>query len=64
VLTDAEARAEIGNSKAILENGLGHEVSSFAYPYGFHGRQCADWSSRLAVLLLGFGAIDALRILH
>jgi peptidoglycan/xylan/chitin deacetylase (PgdA/CDA1 family) len=31
-----QARQEIQASKAMLEDRLGHEVSSFAYPYGYY----------------------------
>jgi peptidoglycan/xylan/chitin deacetylase (PgdA/CDA1 family) len=37
VLPVNEARAELQISKQILEQELGHEVPSLAYPYGYHG---------------------------
>jgi peptidoglycan/xylan/chitin deacetylase (PgdA/CDA1 family) len=37
VLSVEEARAELQVSKHILEDKLGHEVPSLAYPYGYHG---------------------------
>jgi len=37
VLTHAHAHAEIQTSKAVLQAQLGHDVRSFAYPYGYHG---------------------------
>jgi peptidoglycan/xylan/chitin deacetylase (PgdA/CDA1 family) len=37
-LARARARDEISRSKALLEDELGHEVSSFAYPNGFSSR--------------------------
>lgn len=39
---------DIARSKAMLEDALGHEVPSFAYPYGFH---CAE--TRHVVQTLG-----------
>jgi peptidoglycan/xylan/chitin deacetylase (PgdA/CDA1 family) len=32
-----DAAREIGESRAILEDGLGAPVRTFAYPYGYHG---------------------------
>lgn len=36
VLTTYDAAEEIRRSKGLLENALGREVPSFAYPHGFH----------------------------
>ncbi len=36
VIPRAEAFRQIEASKAVLEHSLGHEVSTFAYPHGFH----------------------------
>ena len=44
--SDADLTRELADSKAVLEDVLGDEVSSFAYPYG-------DWDARCA------GAVEA-----
>jgi peptidoglycan/xylan/chitin deacetylase (PgdA/CDA1 family) len=36
-LWPSRARAEVVRSKQVLEEGLGQAVTSFAYPYGYHG---------------------------
>lgn len=38
-LSDADARREIADSKAELEERLGHEVTSFCYPAGLFGER-------------------------
>ncbi len=54
-LTLYEADREIRTSKAILEDHLGREIKSFAYPHGYHGPQVrrlvqdAGFSSACAV---------------
>jgi peptidoglycan/xylan/chitin deacetylase (PgdA/CDA1 family) len=42
VLTHAEAHEEIALSKQLLEDALGHPVSSFAYPHGYANRWTKD----------------------
>lgn len=41
-LPPAEARAELGDSKKAIEDGLGEEVPLFCYPYGFFNRAVRD----------------------
>lgn len=36
ILSSAEAADEVRRSRAVLEQGLGSEVASFAYPHGYH----------------------------
>jgi peptidoglycan/xylan/chitin deacetylase (PgdA/CDA1 family) len=45
-LTDADAEAEIGGSKAALEDILSSPVTSFAYPYGAYDRRIRDIAAR------------------
>src|SRR5262249_47213358 len=45
-LADAEAEAEIGGSKAELEDLLGAAVTRFAYPYGAYDRRIRDIAAR------------------
>ena len=40
------AEAEVRDSKAIIEEALGHQIESFAYPYGRHNRRIRDIVSR------------------
>jgi len=42
LLSTAGAAEEIGRSKGLLEDGLGHEVWSFAYPHGYASRRTCD----------------------
>lgn len=39
---DKQLRAELCDSKAVLEDALGNEISSFAYPYGAWDARCAN----------------------
>jgi peptidoglycan/xylan/chitin deacetylase (PgdA/CDA1 family) len=39
VVPSLQAVIEIADSKAILEDALGHDVRSFAYPHGYHDRR-------------------------
>jgi len=39
---DAQLRQELRDSRATLEDMLGHAVNSFAYPYGAWDARCAD----------------------
>lgn len=39
---DKQLRAELSDSKAVLEDALGNEISSFAYPYGAWDARCAN----------------------
>lgn len=48
-------RIEIQKSKMALEEFLGHEVESFAYPYGFHG----DYTSESVQLVKDAGFTGA-----
>ncbi len=41
-LSDAEQRHEIQQNKLDLENLLGRELSTFAYPYGNHNQQSKE----------------------
>lgn len=41
VVPSSRAASEIADSKALLEDALGHGVRSFAYPHGFHDRRVA-----------------------
>lgn len=44
-LTDADdslLRAELSESKTTLEDALGHEITSFAYPYGAWDERCVN----------------------
>lgn len=52
----ADARREIRLSKEILEDHLGHEVASFAYPHGFQSRRL-----QREVAAAGFGSACAVR---
>jgi len=38
----SRARAEIGDSKKLIEDGLGEEVGFFCYPYGFFNKAVRD----------------------
>lgn len=40
--SDADLTRELTDSKAVLEDVLGNEVSSFAYPYGDWDTRCAE----------------------
>lgn len=42
LLSPAKARAEIVGSKADLEDALGHQIASFAYPHGHGGRRARE----------------------
>jgi peptidoglycan/xylan/chitin deacetylase (PgdA/CDA1 family) len=46
VLSAPEAFAEIRDSKSCLEDELGHEVRSFAYPHGHHDRRVISMVQR------------------
>lgn len=41
-ITPAEAKREIEESKKRIEDGLGEEVATFCYPYGFFNRAVRD----------------------
>ena len=41
-LSDSDLRKELEDSKHLLEDKLGREVSSFAYPYGEHDRRVVN----------------------
>lgn len=41
-LSDESARAEINDSKIILELSLGKKITTFAYPYGHYNEQTPD----------------------
>jgi peptidoglycan/xylan/chitin deacetylase (PgdA/CDA1 family) len=55
-LWPARARAEIATSKQVLEDGLGQGVTSFAYPYGYHGP-----TVRRMVLAAGYASACAVK---
>lgn len=50
------ARHEIEESRAALEDGLGRTVDSFAYPHGYYRRAVRD-----AVIAAGYGSACAVR---
>ena len=54
-MNDPEARNEIQSSKMTLEDHLGQEVSSFAYPFG-KPRDHVSGASRRIVAEMGFGS--------
>ncbi|MDX2459564.1 MAG: polysaccharide deacetylase family protein [Gammaproteobacteria bacterium] len=55
ILAPARVRSEVSDSKHVLEDHLGHEVSSFSYPHGYHSEvvrglvQSAGYTSATAV---------------
>jgi peptidoglycan/xylan/chitin deacetylase (PgdA/CDA1 family) len=51
-----DARREIEQSRAVLEDGLGRTVDSFAYPHGYYRRAVRD-----AVIAAGYGSACAVR---
>ena len=53
---DRQLRQEVEDSRATLEDILGHEVSSFAYPYGAWDERCAE-----AVKEAGYAAACTVR---
>lgn len=57
MLPPALARAEIVRSKALLEDHLGQEVSSFAYPYGYYSPRV-----RRMVQRAGFASACAVKL--
>lgn len=56
VIPTHRALDEIGHSKAILEDALGHEVPSFAYPHGFYSPRVCQ-----AVRAAGYRSACAVR---
>ncbi len=48
---DSQLKAELADSRAVLEDALGSAVTSFAYPYGAWDARCAD-----AVQTVGYHA--------
>ncbi len=57
ILTIARASQEIAGSKRALEDGLGCEVPSFAYPHGYFNRKTQD-------IVRGAGFSSACRVRH
>ncbi|HEU5483846.1 MAG TPA: polysaccharide deacetylase family protein, partial [Microlunatus sp.] len=55
-LTDVSAYQEIRDSKDVLEQVLGREVDTFAYPHGYHSRTTKD-----LVLAAGYRSAAAVR---
>lgn len=43
IITPTAAAGEIRRCKHLLEDALGHEVPSFAYPHGFHSTKVRRW---------------------
>jgi peptidoglycan/xylan/chitin deacetylase (PgdA/CDA1 family) len=60
-LDDQTARMELTDSKHVIEDHLGEEVSSLAYPFGLPGRDVTD---RTIALALGAGYETAVSILY
>lgn len=57
ILTTAKATQEIAGSKRALEDGLGREVPSFAYPHGYFNRTTQD-------IVRSVGFTSACRVRH
>jgi len=55
-VTAAQGRAELAQSKEILEQIIGRTVTTFAYPYGHHHAEARQW-----VMDAGFRAACAVR---
>ncbi|OFX16325.1 MAG: hypothetical protein A2Z18_04505 [Armatimonadetes bacterium RBG_16_58_9] len=71
-LTDEQLRAELANSKHVLEDIIGTEVAAFSYPYGDYDNRvleevvAAGYSSavatKLGVITLGVRAFEIPRV--